>query len=233
MISFSCCSADPKLVYQSENLYIEEISEGVYRHISFIDIPNYGKFPCNGVAIVSQNESAIFDTPVYDYAGKELLAFLADGLNTTIKYVVPTHFHIDCLGSIDVFTHNGAKSISSELTEQLAMKDSRKAMDSTFNESLFLEIGDIETITKHHGQGHTKDNVVTYLPKHNILFGGCLIKELGAGKGNLDDANIEQWPKTVKQVKREYPEVKVVIPGHGKTGGAELLDYTIELFEGG
>jgi metallo-beta-lactamase class B len=28
-----------------------------------------------------------------------------------------------------------------------------------------------------------------------------------------------------------YPNVKKVIPGHGKLGGIELLDYTIHLFE--
>jgi len=32
-------------------------------------------------------------------------------------------------------------------------------------------------------------------------------------------------------VKEKYPKVKTVIPGHGQTGGIELLDYTINLFK--
>ncbi len=40
------------------------------------------------------------------------------------------------------------------------------------------------------------------------MFGGCLIKEEGAGKGNLAEANVEEWPNTVRKVKMKYPEVK-------------------------
>ncbi len=71
----------------------------------------------------------------------------------------------------------------------------------------------------------------TYIPGEKVLFGGCLIKEVGAGKGNLGDANTEEWPDTVRKIKQAYPEVKYVVPGHGKVGGLELLDYTIGRFE--
>jgi metallo-beta-lactamase class B len=57
-----------------------------------------------------------------------------------------------------------------------------------------------------------------------------LIKAVGAGKGNLEDANVAVWSETVGKLKRTYPEAKIVIPGHGKTGGTELFDYTIKLF---
>ena len=63
------------------------------------------------------------------------------------------------------------------------------------------------------------------------MFGGCLVKEVGAGKGNLEDANVATWPKTIRMLKAKYPDVKIVVPGHGKAGGAELLDYTVKLFE--
>ena len=74
-------------------------------------------------------------------------------------------------------------------------------------------------------------NVVSYFPKENILFGGCLIKELQATKGYLGDANVGEWSSTVEKVKQQYPNVKIVIPGHGKIGGKDLLDFTIKLFE--
>jgi len=47
----------------------------------------------------------------------------------------------------------------------------------------------------------------------------------------LGDANAKEWSATVAKIKVEKPEVKIVIPGHGKTGGKELLDYTINLFK--
>ena len=57
-----------------------------------------------------------------------------------------------------------------------------------------------------------------------------MIKSLNAGKGNLEDANIDERSNTVEKVKKQYADVKTVIPGHGKFGGIELLDYTIEMF---
>lgn len=63
------------------------------------------------------------------------------------------------------------------------------------------------------------------------MFGGCLIKEINASKGYLGDANVQAWAATVKKVKKAYPNVKTVIPGHGEIGGKELLDYTITLFK--
>ncbi len=58
-----------------------------------------------------------------------------------------------------------------------------------------------------------------------------MVKAIEAGKGNLEDANANEWSKTVQKVKAKYPENTIVIPGHGKVGGIELLDFTIRLFE--
>ena len=81
------------------------------------------------------------------------------------------------------------------------------------------------------GEGHTRDNVVSYFLDEKVLFGGCLIKSLKSGKGNLADANTAEWSNTVKTIKRQFKDVEMVIPGHGKPGGIELLDYTIEMFK--
>ena len=57
-----------------------------------------------------------------------------------------------------------------------------------------------------------------------------MIKEIGADKGNLLDADKSEWPKTVLKLKEKFPKVKCVIPGHGKPGKGKLIDYTIKLF---
>ncbi len=102
--------------------------------------------------------------------------------------------------------------------------------DHSFETQLRLNAGALETLTLFPGQGHTTDNVVTYVPAAQTLFGGCLIKATGAGKGNLADANVEAWAASVENVKARFPEIRKVIPGHGNTGGPELLDYTVRLF---
>ena len=79
-------------------------------------------------------------------------------------------------------------------------------------------------------QPHTVDNVITYVERDKILFGGCLVKTMDAGKGNLEDANENAWPNTIQQIKKKYQDIRYVVPGHGKYGDDALLDYTIELF---
>lgn len=59
-----------------------------------------------------------------------------------------------------------------------------------------------------------------------------MIKELGAGLGYLGDANTTTWFETVGKVKSNLPDILIVIPGHGKIGDVELLDYTTRRFEG-
>ena len=81
------------------------------------------------------------------------------------------------------------------------------------------------------GEGQTKDNVVGYFESDQILFGGCLLKELNASKGYLGDANLAAWSTTVEKVKTAYPQLQFVVPGHGKHGNTQLLDYTINLFK--
>ncbi|MCY1554896.1 Metallo-beta-lactamase type 2 [compost metagenome] len=102
---------------------------------------------------------------------------------------------------------------------------------NSFTDSLTLKVGNEKIVAKYFGEGHTKDNVVGYFPSENILFGGCLIKELNASKGYLGDSNVADWSSTVEKLKKEYPNVKIVVPGHGELGNKELLDYTINLFK--
>lgn len=62
------------------------------------------------------------------------------------------------------------------------------------------------------------------------MFGGCLVKSLNARNlGNTEDGDLAAYPITLKKVKETYPEAKIVVPGHGRPGGIELIDYTIKL----
>jgi carbonic anhydrase len=47
---------------------------------------------------------------------------------------------------------------------------------------------------------------------------------------NIGDANLAEWSKTAERIKKEYGTAKIVVPGHGRHGGSELIDYTIQLY---
>ena len=124
----------------------------------------------------------------------------------------------------------GIPSYSNITTQQLAKADSVTVPTNAFEGSIQIPIGKSTVECRFLGEGHTEDNIVSWIPDEKILFGGCMIKSLNAGKGNLEDANVNEWSNTVAKVRKQYADVKTVIPGHGKFGGIELLDYTIEMF---
>lgn len=101
---------------------------------------------------------------------------------------------------------------------------------NSFDGLLKVNLGGDTVVAQYLGKGHTIDNIVGYFAKDKALFGGCLIKEMNAGKGNLEDASVKDWSNTVEQLKLAFPEAIIVIPGHGNAGGRKLLDYTIDLF---
>ena len=77
------------------------------------------------------------------------------------------------------------------------------------------------------GAGHTLDNVVVWLPKANILFGGCFIRSLDSKSlGYTGEADIGQWPSSVDALLAKYPDAKLVVPGHGAIGDLALLRHT-------
>lgn len=221
----------PKVLYKSDDLIIKQLSKNVYQHISFLNTDSFGKVECNGMIVKDGNETVIFDTPTDDKSSAELISWIKDKLHCKIDAVIATHFHIDCLGGLKVFEKNNIPSYASNKTIELAKINGSNIPDHGFDNSLTLQVGKQKVYATFFGEGHTKDNVVGYFPNENAMFGGCLTKEINASKGYLGDANVQAWAATVEKVKKAYPNVKTVIPGHGEIGGKELLDYTITLFK--
>lgn len=143
---------------------------------------------------------------------------------------IPTHFHIDCLGGLAAFHERNIPSWAHERTRSLAADSNMVVPQNGFEEKKIFQLGSETVRAEFNGEGHTRCNITAYYPPENVLFGGCLVKSLNAGKGNLADANVPAWPETMRTIKQKYPELEVVIPGHGPVGGVKLLDYTARLF---
>lgn len=180
--------------------------------------------------VVSEGEAIIFDTPASGAVSSELIGWVENQLQCSVKAVVPTHFHQDCLTGLDEFHRRQIPYYGYRRTIELAQQNGVTPPQNSFDGPLELPVGNQIVNVTFVGEGHTKDNVVAYFPAENVLFGGCLVKEIGAGKGNLEDANPDAWPATVAQLRERYPKVEIIIPGHGERGGIELLDYTRKLF---
>lgn len=221
----------PKELYKTSSLVITQISKNAFQHVSFKQTNDFGYVPCNGLFVRNNNEVIVFDTPTNDKSADELIKWVSEILHCKINAVIPTHFHDDCLGGLKAFHNNNIPSYANFKTIELAKENKYEAPQNGFNDAINLKLGNEKITAKYFGEGHTKDNVVGYFPSENVMFGGCLVKEINAGKGYLGDANLAEWSNTVEKVKNEYPNVKIVVPGHGKYGNQKLLDFTMSLFK--
>ena len=229
-VQVQCKSQNQGPTYSTETLKIVPISKNSFVHISYLNTNDFGKVACNGLIYISDGEAIIFDTPTNDQVSEELINWLRESKQTEVKAVVINHFHVDCLGGLQAFHDLGIASYANNTTIQLANNGEVVVPKNGFDIQNELNIGGKKVINRFFGEAHTKDNIISYIPEEQLVFGGCMIKSLKAPKGNLEDATITEWSKTVQKIKDGYPDLKTVVPGHGAYGNTQLLDYTIALF---
>ncbi|WP_299247590.1 subclass B1 metallo-beta-lactamase [uncultured Aquimarina sp.] len=232
LVFFISCKPkeESNLIVISDNLKLTKVNDHSYVHISKVFLDNGKQYACNGLIYMNEDEAFVFDTPANDVASEQLINWLQKEKRITVKGVVFNHFHRDCNEGMDIFRKYDIPSIASKTTALLMQEKDFEQPDEVFENELIIKVGNKRIINTFFGEAHSKDNIVSYFPEDQILFGGCMIKSMNAAKGNLDDANVLEWSNTVRKIKKAYPDLEVVIPGHGTYGDQSLLDYTISLF---
>lgn len=225
-----CTSYKTSSAYNTDSLKIIPLSKNSYIHISYLQTESSGKVACNGYIFMDKGEAMVFDTPSDEETTRELLRWLEDIKDQKVIGLVANHFHIDALGGISEFHKKGIATYAHEKTTKLVDVVEKKPKN-TFSNELILKVGNKEVVSQYYGEAHTVDNIVSYVPDEELIFGGCMVKMLNTGKGNLEDANVSTWSATIQKIKEAHPNVRTVIPGHGPHGGSELLDFTIALFK--
>ncbi len=216
----------------NEDLHIVETGKDVWRHVSYRDLPGFGRSPANGLIVLSGKEAILIDTPWTSEQTSALMEWVSSNLGAEIAAVIVTHCHDDCLGGLGAAHDRGAASYAFDKTADLAGESGKEVPRNTFETSREIRAGS-RTIRMHFaGGGHTKDNIVVWISDERILFGGCLVRSAAAKRlGYTREAVLEQWPKTIQALLEEYGGARVIVPGHGSPGGVELLHHTLELLE--
>jgi metallo-beta-lactamase class B len=164
-----------------------------------------------------------------------------------------THFHADGTGGNEAYKKHGTEIWASDLTRKLHQEVGEKRKNgeaSSFTDDhLRQRIFDRKTVPADKvfplrkgltlnfagetakvifpGPAHSIDNVVVFLPKRKVLFGGCMIKA-GDNIGNLVDADLKNWETSAKSLLAL--DIAIVIPGHGPHfGGKELIENSMRL----
>ena len=216
-------SADIELIKLVDNFYV---------YTTWYYFPKFGRFPSNGLIFLKNQKAILIDTPNSNEQTEELLIYLTDSLQVEIEKVIVCHSHSDCLGGLSYLHSIGVESISGIKTQEICKSQDLPIPKKSFSETLELNFEGEKIICRYFGGGHTVDNIVVYFPNHQILFGGCLIRSLESKSlGNISEAVIEDWDRTVINLKNNFTDIKYVIPGHGNYGNADLMNHTINLVE--
>jgi len=219
-----------KTITVSDKLKLIQLTDYTWVHVSVENMTGFGKVSSNGLVYVEKGKAFLFDSPVTDSLTSVLIRVIQDSLKAKVVSFVPNHWHDDCMGGLKYLQSIGVKSYGNQLTIDEARKRKLPVPKKGFNKSLKLKLGGKPIECWYPGGGHTKDNIVVWLPEEKVLFAGCMCKEMkSTGPGNLADADVKSWPLTIKKVMAKYKDAQIVVPGHGLWGGPELLQHTLEL----
>ncbi len=214
----------------ADDVILLPLAPGVWRHVTWANLPGHGLVPANGLVVIDRGEVALVDTPWDDGQTGLILEWAEREQGAGSPQVIVGHAHMDCLGGLAEAHARGARSYAGAATVALARKRGDEVPRQGFADTLTVRVGARRLEVRFAGAGHTADNVVTWLPDARILFGGCLVRS-GAARdlGNTAEADLAAWPATIARLQAHYPDARTIVPGHGAPGGSELLRHTLEL----
>ncbi|GAB3232394.1 BcII family subclass B1 metallo-beta-lactamase [Hymenobacter seoulensis] len=233
-LSFSLPSSTqataPPALETPSRIRVRPVAPNVFVHTS------YGRYPgkagltaSNGLVVRTAQGVVLIDTAWDPEQTEQLLRWVTDSLHERVRLAVITHAHDDRTGGLAVLQAHRIKVYSTPLTAQryLAKHPQQAAPTPALKRYTLIRAGRTRVELFFPGAGHSADNMVAWLPKQKLLFGGELVREQAATNlGPLEDANLKQWPLALRTLATRYPKARIVIPGHGQWGNPELLVHT-------
>jgi glyoxylase-like metal-dependent hydrolase (beta-lactamase superfamily II) len=211
-------------------------------------------WPANALLVeMTDGTLVLVNTTYRPEAAEALLRWVDRRFGRRPMVAIDTHFHADVLGGNEALIRRGVPVYGSDATvvalrergerfralmlEWLAgdVAQTRIWREATFvppdhvfpaEKGLTLAFDGQNVHVLFPGPAHAPDNVVVFFPREGILFAGCLAI-FGPRLGNLSDADVGAWPAAVRRVAELG--AKIVVPGHGRPGGPELLANTLEV----
>ena len=209
-----------------------ELAPGVWMHTSYKRLPKWGLVRSNGLVVETADGGAFMvDTAWNDPQTRQIMRW-SSARGRPIVGAVFTHAHDDKMGGVAALRADKIPTFAHPLSnlDAPARGLTPAEYDLAFDAAgiATLAAGGIEVM--YPGPGHTRDNIVAYVPAARLLFGGCLIRPGGSKSlGNTADGNVETWGPSVRNVEQRYSAAKIVVPSHGPPKGPELLPHTIDL----
>lgn len=223
LLTFNLCQAQLDISHLTGNLYV---------YTTYHDLGDGKPYPANGTYLVTDEGVVLIDSPWNQSQCQPLLDSIQKRHNQKVVMCLATHFHADRTGSFDYLKSKGIKTYTSKQTDKFSWKNKEQRAQYTFKNDTIFTIGGYKIQTFYPGRGHSKDNIVVWFEKDKVLHGGCFVKSTDTdGLGNLSDADLHSWPKSVRKAIATFPNPAFVIPGHEGWQNNQGLQHTLQLLK--
>lgn len=203
----------------------------------------------NAGVVIGDQGVVVIDSGPTPEAARQLAAEIKRVTPKPILYVVFTHAHGDHTFSVhelaptkgiiahvytkDYLAERGAEHLK-VYRERMGAAKAQGAKVTlptiTFPDMYNIPLGKEHILLFYQGRGHTRGDIVAYLPKAHVLFTGDL-----AYAGRLPwmgDGYAKEWQETLDRL--AVLDVTTIVPGHGTWGGRPVLttfrEYLTDLY---
>ncbi|WP_157964623.1 DIM/SIM/IMP family subclass B1 metallo-beta-lactamase [Algibacillus agarilyticus] len=219
---------NPAEQLQTKAIEIKKLSAGLYLHKSYKRVEPYGLVSSNGLVVIEKQKAFIIDTPWTLSDTKKLVSWITNQQYELVGSL-STHSHEDRTAGIEYLNGISIPTYAHKLTNDLLKQNTNPIAQNEFN-SPHLKLLNNTVDAFYPGAGHTLDNIVVWLPKHNVLYGGCLVRSIQSKNlGYTGEAMISRWAASIDNILNEFTSIQTVIPGHGAIGDKNLLTHTKKL----
>jgi len=219
---------------------VETVAPNVYFHEG--DLTSKGH--CNNGWIVFEDYVLVVDAN-FPSGAEEVIPKIKKITDKPIRFAFDTHHHGDHAYGNQVWVENGATPVAhTGVIDELRKYEPGRWNDAAkgrpdvaksklkyptllFPKEMYFDDGATRVELHHFGVAHTHGDGFAWMPKEQILFTGDAC--VNGPYNYVGDGNIGEWIKTLEEAKKLKP--KMVCPGHGPTGGPEVLDHQQEFFK--
>jgi glyoxylase-like metal-dependent hydrolase (beta-lactamase superfamily II) len=144
--------------------------------------------------------------------------------------VINTHYHGDHVNGNHFY--KGSRIYIGNYNRAFLQKevDSDDMPTDFVKDSLVLDLGNETIMLYDLGQAHTFHDMVVYLKNRKVLFSGDLIfHHINPFLKNESGADVDKWMAALTVILNKF-ELEKVVPGHGATGGKEMVQSMVDYF---
>jgi metallo-beta-lactamase class B len=180
--------------------------------------------------LLTSEGAVLFDTPWDSTQFQPLLDSIKLKHGKQVVICIATHSHEDRTGGLEFYRNQGIKTYTTRQTDLISQVKHEKRAEFLLKKDTTFKVGQYAFQTFYPGPGHAPDNIVIWVNKSKILYGGCFVKSTEASDlGNLADADVVAWPQSIKNVQQRFKYPKFVIPGHQGWSSRLSLIHTLDL----